>query len=53
MDRSTLDDIALGKLKLSELANSGKVALTGDRAKFNEFVACFEHFNFWFTISEP
>jgi alkyl sulfatase BDS1-like metallo-beta-lactamase superfamily hydrolase len=53
LDRATLDDIALGKLKLGELADSGKVTFDGDRAKFRDMLALFDKFDFWFTISEP
>jgi len=53
LDRTTLDDIALGKLKLGNLADSGQVKIDGDRQKFNDMLALFDKFDFWFTISEP
>ncbi|CDY77756.1 alkyl sulfatase [Caballeronia glathei] len=53
LDRSTLDDIALGKLKLGNLADSGQVKLEGNRQKFSDMLALFDKFDFWFTISEP
>ncbi|MGB9096951.1 alkyl sulfatase dimerization domain-containing protein, partial [Erwinia sp.] len=53
LDRSTLDDIALGKLKLGNLADSGEVKIDGDKAKFKEMLGNFDKFDFWFTIAEP
>jgi alkyl sulfatase BDS1-like metallo-beta-lactamase superfamily hydrolase len=53
LDRATLDQIALGTLKLGDLADSGKVKFDGDRKKFKEMLALFDKFDFWFTISEP
>jgi len=53
LNRTTLDDIALGKLKLGNLADSGEVKLDGDRAKFKQMLGNFDKFDFWFTIAEP
>ena len=53
LDRSTLDDVALGKLKLTDLASSGKVQTTGHPEKFREMLSYFDRFDFWFTIAEP
>ncbi|KAF0812300.1 putative alkyl/aryl-sulfatase YjcS [Andreprevotia sp. IGB-42] len=53
LDRSTLNDIALGKLKLGNLADSGEVKIEGDKAKFREMLGNFDKFDFWFTIAEP
>jgi len=53
LDRATLDDIALGKLKLGNLADSGKVTFDGDRAAFKQMLGLFDKFDFWFTIAEP
>lgn len=53
LNRSTLDDIALGKLKLGNLADSGQVQFDGNRDKFREMLGLFDKFDFWFTISEP
>lgn len=53
LDRSTLDDVALGKLKLTELASSGKVQTAGHPEKFREMLSYFDRFDFWFTIAEP
>lgn len=53
LDRTTLDDIALGKLKLGNLADSGQVRIEGDRQKFSDMLALFDKFDFWFTICEP
>lgn len=53
LNRTTLDDIALGKLKLGNLSESGEVTIDGDKAKFKEMLTHFDQFDFWFTISEP
>ncbi len=53
LNRSTLDDIALGKLKLGNLAESGDVKIEGDAAKFKDMLGNFDKFDFWFTIAEP
>ncbi|MDE1179384.1 alkyl sulfatase dimerization domain-containing protein [Paraburkholderia sp.] len=53
LNRTTLDDIALGKIKLGNLAESGDVKIDGDAPKFKEMLANFDKFDFWFTIAEP
>jgi alkyl sulfatase BDS1-like metallo-beta-lactamase superfamily hydrolase len=53
LDRSTLDDIALGKLEVGNLADSGQVKFEGDRQKFKEMLGLLDKFDFWFPISEP
>jgi alkyl sulfatase BDS1-like metallo-beta-lactamase superfamily hydrolase len=53
LNRTTLDDIALGKLKLGNLADTGQVKFDGDRAKFKQMLSNFDKFDFWFTIAEP
>ncbi|MEI5996401.1 MBL fold metallo-hydrolase [Paraburkholderia bengalensis] len=53
LNRSTLDDIALGKLKLGNLTDSGDVKIDGDSAKFKDMLGNFDKFDFWFTIAEP
>ncbi|VVE65453.1 Putative alkyl/aryl-sulfatase YjcS [Pandoraea captiosa] len=53
LNRAALDDIALGKLQLGNLADSGQVKFDGDRAKFKEMLGLFDKFDFWFTIAEP
>ncbi len=53
LNRTTLDDIALGKLKLGNLSESGEVQIEGDKAKFKEMLTNFDKFDFWFTIAEP
>ncbi|MDN0083919.1 alkyl sulfatase dimerization domain-containing protein [Crenobacter sp. SG2305] len=53
LNRSTLDDIAMGKLKLGNLTESGDVTITGDKAKFKEMLSNFDKFDFWFAIAEP
>ncbi|WP_250534600.1 alkyl sulfatase dimerization domain-containing protein [Caballeronia sp. AZ10_KS36] len=53
LNRTTLDDIALGKIRLGNLAESGQVRIDGDSAKFKDMLANFDKFDFWFTIAEP
>lgn len=53
LNRSVLDDIALGKLKMGNLTESGEVTVDGDKAKFKEMLSNLDTFNFWFKISEP
>lgn len=53
LKRTTLDDIALGKLKLGNLADSGEVTIDGNKEKFKEMLGNFDKFDFWFTIAEP
>lgn len=53
LNRTTLDDIALGKLQLGNLSESGEVKIEGDKAKFKEMLTNFDKFDFWFTIAEP
>ncbi|MGE8180234.1 alkyl/aryl-sulfatase [Pseudomonas mandelii] len=53
LNRTTLDDIALGKLKLGNLSDSGEVKIEGDKDKFKDMLTHFDKFDFWFTIAEP
>src|SRR5690606_15660769 len=53
LNRSVLDDIALSKLKMGNLTESGEVTVDGDKAKFKEMLSNLDTFNFWFKISEP
>ncbi|WP_417662072.1 alkyl/aryl-sulfatase [Pseudomonas sp.] len=53
LNRSVLDDIALGKLKMGNLTESGEVTVDGDKAKFKQMLSNLDTFNFWFKISEP
>ncbi|MFO6296814.1 alkyl sulfatase C-terminal domain-containing protein [Rahnella selenatireducens] len=53
LKRTTLDDIALGKLKLGNLSESGDVTIDGNKEKFKEMLGEFDKFDFWFTIAEP
>lgn len=53
LDRSTLDDVALGTLRLDALASSGKVRTTGHPERFKEMLGYFDRFDFWYTIAEP
>ena len=53
LNRTTLDDIALGKLKLGNLTESGEVTIDKNKDKFKAMLDNFDKFDFWFTIAEP
>ncbi|MFI8480740.1 alkyl/aryl-sulfatase [Pseudomonas sp. NPDC078700] len=53
LNRSVLDNIALGNLKMGSLTESGDVKIDGDKAKFKDMLSNFDTFGFWFKISEP
>jgi alkyl sulfatase BDS1-like metallo-beta-lactamase superfamily hydrolase len=53
LNRTTLDDIALGKLKLGNLSESGEVTIDKNKDKFKAMLDNFDKFDFWFTIAEP
>ncbi|WP_339516370.1 alkyl/aryl-sulfatase [Pseudomonas sp. RL_15y_Pfl2_60] len=53
LNRSVLDNIALGKLKMGNLTESGDVKIDGDAAKFKDMLSNLDTFGFWFKISEP
>ncbi|HTJ94370.1 MAG TPA: alkyl sulfatase dimerization domain-containing protein [Pararobbsia sp.] len=53
LDRATLDEVALGKIHLADLASNGKVKTSGHPEKFHEMLSYFDRFDFWFTIAEP
>lgn len=53
LNRSTLDDIALGKLEVGNLSETGEVKIDGDKAKFKEMLGYLDKFEFWFPIVEP
>ncbi|WP_241018341.1 alkyl sulfatase dimerization domain-containing protein [Paraburkholderia sp. Tr-20389] len=52
-DRTTLNDVAMGKMKLADLSSSDKVQFDGDRTRFREMLGMFDKFDLWFSISEP
>jgi alkyl sulfatase BDS1-like metallo-beta-lactamase superfamily hydrolase len=52
LDVPTLNAINAGK-KLSDAAKDGKAKISGDRAKFEEFLTFFETPGFWFPIVTP
>jgi alkyl sulfatase BDS1-like metallo-beta-lactamase superfamily hydrolase len=53
MNRDALNDIILGKTKLTETVGSGAATLTGNRAKLDEFIGYLDKFDFWFNIVTP
>lgn len=53
LDRSVLDDINLGQTSIDQAITEGKVTVDGDAAKFGDFVALLDTFEFWFDIVTP
>jgi alkyl sulfatase BDS1-like metallo-beta-lactamase superfamily hydrolase len=53
MKRDALDDIILGRKKMTEAIDSGAVKLTGSRPKLEEFVGYLDKFDLWFNIVTP
>jgi alkyl sulfatase BDS1-like metallo-beta-lactamase superfamily hydrolase len=53
MDRSTLNEIIGGKLKVEQGVVDGKINLAGDPKKFEEFVALLDKFDPWYQVVMP
>ncbi len=53
MDRSTLDSINLGQVNLEQAIANGDVKVTGDSAKFGEFLGLLDVFDVYFNIVTP
>jgi len=53
IDRETIDELALGQTTSKEAIKAGKIKLTGDKQKINEFFELLDKFNFWFNIVTP
>jgi len=53
LNKTTLNDIALGKLKLGQLTEKDGVSIEGDKDKLKELLSKFDSFDFWFPISTP
>lgn len=52
LDQATLDAINAG-LKVSDAVSSQKATVSGDRAKFDQFLGFFDAPEFWFPIVTP
>jgi alkyl sulfatase BDS1-like metallo-beta-lactamase superfamily hydrolase len=53
MDRSTLNEIIGGKLKVEQGVVDGKIKLDGDPKKFEEFVGLLDTFDPWYQVVMP
>ncbi|MCP5426522.1 MAG: MBL fold metallo-hydrolase [Gammaproteobacteria bacterium] len=53
MDRSTLNEIIGGKLKVEQGVVDGKIKLDGKPEKFEEFVALLDTFDPWYQVVMP
>jgi alkyl sulfatase BDS1-like metallo-beta-lactamase superfamily hydrolase len=53
MDRSTLNEIIGGKLKVEQGVTNGKIKLDGDPKKFEEFVSLLDTFDPWYQVVMP
>ena len=53
LDRAVLDDINLGQTSFDQAVADGKAKITGNSAKFDEFVTLLDRFEFWFNIVTP
>jgi alkyl sulfatase BDS1-like metallo-beta-lactamase superfamily hydrolase len=53
MNRTTLDSINIRRLTLEDALESGAVKVTGDPAKFREFLGMLDVFDVYFNIVTP
>jgi alkyl sulfatase BDS1-like metallo-beta-lactamase superfamily hydrolase len=53
LDRTVLDSINLGQTSIDQAITEGQVMIDGDSAKFGEFIALLDTFEFWFNIVTP
>jgi alkyl sulfatase BDS1-like metallo-beta-lactamase superfamily hydrolase len=53
MDRSTLNEIIGGKLKVEQGITDGKIKLDGEPKKFEEFVGLLDTFDPWYQVVMP
>lgn len=53
LDRAVLDSINLGQTSIDQAITEGKVMIDGESAKFGEFIALLDTFEFWFDIVTP
>jgi alkyl sulfatase BDS1-like metallo-beta-lactamase superfamily hydrolase len=53
MNRSTLNEIIAGKLKVEQGVTNGTIKLDGDPKKFEEFVGLLDTFDPWYQVVMP
>ncbi|MBW2242024.1 MAG: MBL fold metallo-hydrolase [Deltaproteobacteria bacterium] len=53
LDRAVLDEINLGETTFDQAVSDGKAKVEGNSAKFGEFLALLDRFEFWFNIVTP
>ncbi|CAJ1494958.1 alkyl sulfatase dimerization domain-containing protein [[Mycobacterium] kokjensenii] len=53
LDKATLDDIELKKIKLDQAISSKRITIDGNRGAFDEFMGLLDTFPFWFNIVTP
>lgn len=53
MDRTTLNDVIGGQMKIEQGVTSGKIRIDGDPKKFEEFVGLLDTFDPWFQVVMP
>jgi alkyl sulfatase BDS1-like metallo-beta-lactamase superfamily hydrolase len=53
ISRAGLNDIIMGTRTLDQQVTAGDVSVTGDRAKFEQFLGLLDTFDFWFHIVTP
>ena len=55
MERTTLDDFLLGKIKIEDAIKTGKIQIKGDLKQFTTVLSCLDNLNnyFYFNIVTP
>ena len=53
LNRSTLDNIALGMATVDEKVVSGEIQIEGKKESLDELLALLDRFEFWFNIVTP
>ncbi|MDG1581777.1 alkyl sulfatase dimerization domain-containing protein [Pseudomonas sp. GOM6] len=53
MNKTTLEDIQLGRATLEQKVASGELTFDGRPAAFGEFMGLLDTFDFWFNIATP
>jgi alkyl sulfatase BDS1-like metallo-beta-lactamase superfamily hydrolase len=53
LDRTALNEIIAGKLKVEQGVTSGKIKLDGKPEKFEEFVGLLDTFDPWYQVVMP
>ncbi|MDQ6532176.1 alkyl sulfatase dimerization domain-containing protein [Flavobacterium sp. LHD-85] len=53
LTKKQFNDLIDGSEKIDNLVSSKKVAVTGNKQKFNDMLSLIDNFNFWFNIVTP